>query len=202
MTDFFQVYGLEILGTLASIVYLYYSIREKIWCWPWGIVASVVSITIFFTVRLYADMGLQFYYLFISIYGWYYWLYGKSKQSGSHVVITRTLSFQWFLLLLAGIGTYILILGVLLYVPDWLQIEKSSMPYLDALTTAASIIATWMLARKLIEHWLLWIVIDALSMGMYLYKGLYFYAFLFVVYTVGALIGYVEWRKKIRLNIQ
>lgn len=202
MTDFFQVYGLEILGTLASIVYLYYSIREKIWCWPWGIVASVVSITIFFTVRLYADMGLQFYYLFISIYGWYYWLHGKSKQSGSHVVITRTLSFQWFLLLLAGIGTYILILGVLLYVPDWLQIEKSSMPYLDALTTAASIIATWMLARKLIEHWLLWIVIDALSMGMYLYKGLYFYAFLFVVYTVGALIGYVEWRKKIRLNIQ
>ncbi len=200
MTDFIQVYGLEILGTLASIVYLYYSIREKIWCWPWGIVASVVSITIFFTVRLYADMGLQFYYLFISVYGWYYWLYGKSKQSGNHVVITRTSSLQWLFLLMAGVGTYILILGVLLYVPDWLQVEKSSMPYLDALTTAASIIATWMLARKLIEHWLLWIVIDSISMGMYLYKGLFFYAFLFVVYTVGALVGYVEWRKKIKLN--
>ena len=145
-------------------------------------------------------MGLQFYYLFISAYGWYYWLYGKSKQGGSHIVITRTVGSQWLYLLMAGVVLYFLILAVLLYVPDWLQIEKSSMPYLDALTTAASIVATWMLARKLIEHWLIWIAVDVLSMGMYLYKGLYFYAFLFVVYTAGAILGYVEWRKKISLR--
>jgi nicotinamide mononucleotide transporter len=101
---------------------------------------------------------------------------------------------------LAAIVLYILILGVLLYVPGWLEIEKSSMPFLDAFTTAASIVATWMLARKLIEHWLIWIVIDVLSMGMYLYKGMFFYAFLFVVYTIGAILGYVEWRKKISLK--
>ena len=200
MAEFIRVYGLEILGTLASIVYLYYSIKEKVWCWPWGIFASAVSILIFFTARLYADMGLQFYYLFISAYGWYYWLYGKSKQGDDHIVISRTENLQWLYLLLAGVGLYIMILGVLLYVPGWLQIARSSMPYLDALTTAASIVATWMLARKLIEHWLIWIVVDALSMGMYLYKELYFYAFLFVVYTTGAILGYIEWRKKISLK--
>ena len=200
MAEFIRVYGLEIAGTLASIIYLYYSIREKVLCWPWGIFASVISISIFFTARLYADMGLQFYYLFISAYGWYHWLYGKSKQGGDHVVITRTVGLQWLHLLMAGVVLYILILGVLLYVPDWLQIEKSSMPYLDAFTTAASIIATWMLARKIIEHWLIWVVVDILSMGMYLYKGLYFYAFLFVVYTAGAILGYVEWRKKTSLK--
>ncbi len=200
MAEFIRVYGLEIAGTLASIIYLYFSIREKVWCWSWGIFASAISISIFFAARLYADMGLQFYYLFISVYGWYYWLYGKSKQGGNYVVITRAVGMQWIYLLMAGVVLYVLILGVLLYVPDWLEIEESSMPYLDALTTAASIVATWMLARKLIEHWLIWIVIDILSMGMYLCKGLYFYAFLFAVYTAGAIIGYVEWSKKISLK--
>ncbi len=197
MAEFIRVYGLEIAGTLASIVYLYYSIRERVWCWPWGIFASIISIAVFFSARLYADMGLQFYYLFISLYGWYYWLYGKSRQGGGHVEIIRAKGLQWLYFFLAGVVLYIMILGVLLFVPDWLQIEKSSMPYLDALTTAASIVATWMLARKTIQHWLIWIVVDVMSMGMYLHKGMYFYAFLFVVFSAGALFGYVEWRKKI-----
>ncbi len=197
MAEFIRVYGLEIAGTLASIVYLYYSIRERVWCWPWGIFASIISIAVFFSARLYADMGLQFYYLFISLYGWYYWLYGKSRQGGDYVEIIRAKGLQWLYLFLAGVVLYIMILGVLLFVPDRLQIEKSSMPYLDALTTAASIVATWMLARKIIQHWLIWIVVDVMSMGMYLHKGMYFYAFLFVVFSAGALFGYVEWRKKI-----
>ncbi len=200
MTEFLRVYGLEVLGTLSSIIYLYYSIREKIWCWPWGIFASAISIFVFYIARLYADMGLQFYYLFISVYGWYFWMYGKSNGKEKGAKITRTTGSQWPYLISIGIGTYFLILSMLLYVPDWLQIEKSSMPYLDAFTTAASIIATWMLARKLIEHWIIWIVVDFMSMGMYLYKGLYFYAFLFIVYTAGAVLGYLEWRKSITFN--
>ena len=68
MSDFFRTYGMEIAGTLSSLIYLFYSIREKIWCWPWGIAASVISILVFFMANLYADMGLQFYYLFVSIY--------------------------------------------------------------------------------------------------------------------------------------
>lgn len=201
MSDYFK-YGLELAGTVSSLIYLYYSIREKILCWPWGILASAISIFVFFIARLYADMGLQFYYLFISAYGWYFWIHGKKDSGNEGAVITRTTKMQWFYLIIAGVGTYFLILSMLLYVPSWLEIERSSMPYLDAFTTAAGIIATWMLARKLIEHWLIWIVVDMMSMGMYLYKGLYFYAFLFLVYTAGAVLGYVEWKKSISLKFQ
>ena len=196
MNDFFRTYGMEIAGTLSSLIYLYYSIREKIWCWPWGIAASAISILVFFMASLYADMGLQFYYLFVSIYGWYFWLHGRNNGSGEAVISTTTQK-QWMFLIPAGIVTYFMILALLLNVPQWLQIAQSSMPYLDAFTTAASIIATWMLARKMIEQWLIWIVVDLVSMGMYVYKGLYFYAFLFLVYTIGAVIGYYEWRKSL-----
>ncbi len=196
MGDFLRVYGFEIAGTVSSLIYLYYSIREKIWCWPWGVVASGISIIVFFMARLYADMGLQFYYLFVSFYGWYFWLHGKQKESGG-AVISRTSLKLWITLSLVGVAIYFVILALLLNVPQWLLIAGSSMPYLDAFTTAASIIATWMLARKLIEQWLIWIVVDFVSMGMYVYKGLYFYAFLFLVYTIGAVLGYYEWRKSL-----
>jgi len=196
MSDFFRTYGMEIAGTLSSLIYLFYSIREKIWCWPWGIAASVISILVFFMANLYADMGLQFYYLFVSIYGWYFWLHGRNNGRGEAVVSTTTQK-QWTLLILAGTVIYFFILALLLNVPQWLRITQSSMPYLDAFTTAASIIATWMLARKMLEQWLIWIVVDLVSMGMYVYKGLYFYAFLFLVYAIGAVVGYYEWRKSL-----
>jgi len=196
MIEFLRVYGLEIAGTVSSLIYLYYSIREKIWCWPWGVVASGISILVFFMAHLYADMGLQFYYLGVSFYGWYFWIHGRNNDPGG-AVISRTPVQQWLILAFAGVVTYFLILALLLNVPQQLQIAQSSMPYLDAFTTAASIIATWMLARKLIEQWLIWIVVDFVSMGMYVYKGLYFYSFLFLVYTIGAVVGYFEWRKSI-----
>ena len=196
MGEFFKVYGFEIAGTVSSLIYLYYSVREKIWCWPWGVVASGISILVFSMARLYADMGLQFYYLFVSFYGWYFWLHGKQKGQGG-AVISRTSVKLWATLSLVGVVIYFVILALLLKVPQWLLVAGSSMPYLDAFTTAAGIIATWMLARKLIEHWLIWIVVDFVSMGMYVYKGLYFYAFLFLVYTTGAVLGYFEWRKSL-----
>ena len=112
-------------------------------------------------------------------------------------MVSTTTQKQWTFLILAGTVIYFFILALLLNVPQWLRITQSSMPYLDAFTTAASIIATWMLARKMLEQWLIWIVVDLVSMGMYVYKGLYFYAFLFLVYATGAVVGYYEWRKSL-----
>jgi nicotinamide mononucleotide transporter len=196
MTEFLQNYGLEAFGTLASLIYLYYSIREKVWCWPWGLIASVTSMLVFYFSRLYADMGLQVYYVTVSIYGWYYWMNGQSlNQTDKQIPISSTNPPLLLKLSVISFVLYGLILFLLMYVPDWLQIEPSAMPYLDAFTTATSIVATWMLARKLIEHWLLWIGIDILSMSMYLYKGLYLFAFLYLVYTIGAIVGYIEWKK-------
>jgi len=195
MTDLIHQYGLEVTGTVASLVYLFYSIREKVWLWPWGIIASAISLLVFYQCALYADMGLQVYYLAISAYGWWYWMSGKAQEETGHVPI-KELSRRLFIkLVIVGLVIYLGLLGALLYIPAMVNIASSDMPYLDAFTTAASITATWMLARKYLHHWIFWIVIDLVSMGMYLYKGLYFYSILFLIYTVGAIVGYREWKR-------
>ncbi|MCG8578509.1 MAG: nicotinamide riboside transporter PnuC [Bacteroidales bacterium] len=194
MIDFIYRYGFEVAGTVASLIYLFYSIREKAWLWPWGIVASVVSLIVFYQSALYADMGLQFYYVIISIYGWWYWLSGETKEEVS--VPIKGLRWQLLLKLIAVGGLiYFVLLAALLNIPAMVDIASSDLPYLDSLTTAASIVATWLLARKYIHHWVFWVGINTLSMGMYAYKGLYFYSFLFLVYSVGAVVGYVEWKR-------
>lgn len=136
-------------------------------------------------------MSLQVYYVFISIYGWYNWLYGgKSKKVDDLKVAYMNLKT----LIVTSVFTiffFIIIAFVLVNYTD------SPIPYWDSFTTAASIVATWMLARKYIENWLYWIVVDSLSIGLYLYKGLYAAVLLFVVYTILAVIGYFEWKKNI-----
>ena len=195
MTDLIHQYGLEVTGTVASLVYLFYSIREKVWLWPWGIIASAISLLVFYQCALYADMGLQVYYLAISAYGWWYWMNGKAQEETGHVPIKELNRRLFIKLVIVGLVIYLGLLGALLYIPAMVNIASSDMPYLDAFTTAASITATWMLARKYLHHWIFWIVIDLVSMGMYLYKGLYFYSILFLIYTVGAIVGYREWRR-------
>ncbi|WP_439185009.1 nicotinamide riboside transporter PnuC [Carboxylicivirga taeanensis] len=195
MNEFFTQYGLEVAGTVASLVYLIYSIRENAWLWPWGILASAVSIAVFYQSALYADMGLQFYYVIISAYGWWYWLSGRGNATDNYIAIKAISQSLFFKLILIGAIIYAALLVVLLNVPAMVNIASSDMPYLDSFTTAASIIATWMLARKYIHHWVFWVLINSVSMGMYLYKGLYFYSFLFFVYTIGAVIGFFEWKR-------
>lgn len=200
MNEFIEQYGLEVVGTVASLVYLFYSIREKAWLWPWGIIASVVSIVVFYQSALYADMGLQFYYVVISIYGWWYWLSGQVEGANTEVPVQFVSQRLLIKLAIVGLGIYAVLLSGLLNIPAFMNIASSDMPYLDAFTTAASIVATWLLARKYIHHWWFWVIINCVSMGMYLYKGLYFYSFLFLVYTVGAVVGYYEWKRLLVKN--
>jgi len=186
---------IEILGVLFALIYLYFSIRQNIWLWPFGILTSAFYIYVFYHSRLYADMGLQIYYLVVSIYGWYYWLYGgKSGKKDSLGISFVTLKSGLFLLLLTFV-VYWLLLATLKNVPRWLDIPASQLIYWDAFTTAVSIVATWMLARKIIEQWWVWVVVDAVSMGLYIYKGLYPTAGLFLVYTGLAVVGYFQWKK-------
>lgn len=203
MIELLYQYGPEAAGLIASLVYLFYSIREKVWLWPWGIIASLLSIWVFLSSHLYADMGLQFYYLTISAYGWWYWTgdgQRNENKRAEEVPIKRVRPMLFVKLITVGGLIYCGILYALLNVPIMLDIASSDMPFLDALTTAASIVATWMLARKYIDHWLFWIAIDVLSMGMYLYKGLYFYSVLFLIYSIGAVLGYIEWNKKLKVT--
>ncbi len=186
----------ELFGFIAGILYIFFSIRQNILLWPVGIITSAAYIAVFLKSTLYADMGLQVYYLVVSIYGWYHWLKGKStnKDSGQIVIIKAEIK-QWF-----GISLSIIVLtAVLYYVMK--NYTNASNPFCDGLVSAGSIVATWMLAQKMIEQWLLWIIIDGISIGLFIYKNLYLTAVLFSIYTILAVIGYIQWKKQFKLQI-
>jgi len=183
---------IEILGLIFGLLYIVFSIKQNIWCWPAGFITSALYIYVFFNTKFYADMGLQVYYLIVSVYGWYHWMFGsKSKKQDDLKVSTTKVKLAVYLTL-AFIILFVLISYILVRFTD------SEVPYWDAFTTAASFVATWMLARKLIEHWIIWIVVDTVSLGLYIYKGLYPTVILFAVYTVLAILGYIEWKKQLK----
>jgi nicotinamide mononucleotide transporter len=187
--------NIELIGALLGLLYIFFSIRQHIFTWPTGLFTSLLYIIVFFRSGFYADMGLQVYYAGISIYGWHYWLKGgnhKRNALGEQAPVQRMPKN-----LVAGsiAVTAILFLIILLIL---LNFTDSTVPYLDSLTTALSITATWMLAKKIIEHWLVWIFVDLLSAGLYIYKGLWPTVVLFVVYTIMAVLGYIEWKKDLK----
>lgn len=177
----------EIFGFLTLVAYLYFSIKQNVLLWPLGLLGALVYIYIYFSVKLYADMSLQVYYVFISIYGWVYWNSEAEKKNKVVKYIDKRTSL---LLVISTAFLFVIISFILKKYTD------ASLPYWDALTTAASISATWMLARKYIEHWIVWIFIDFISMFIYIYKGLNITAVLFVIYTTMAIVGYIQWRKE------
>jgi len=186
MIDWIFQNWIEVFGALAGIVFLYLEIKENKYLWPVGILTSLMYIYIFFFLKFYADMALQFYYVAISIYGWILW--NKHKNS-KELPISRLSKDLFYVLALSSC----LIYGFILYI--LLNFTDSPLPYWDSFTTALSIVATYMLTKKILEQWLLWVVVNAVSLGLYIYKGLYPTSILFVFYTILAVVGYIQWRK-------
>ena len=183
---------IEIFGAIAGIAYIYLSIKENILLWPVGLVTTIVYIYVFFVSKFYADMSLQVYYVFISIYGWYFWLKGKKDDKNDSLQISKLTKKLTFILLVITFVLFVVISQILVNFTD------SPVPYWDAFTTAASIVATWMLAKKYLEQWLVWVVVDIVSLILYFWKGLYPTVVLFGVYTIMAVVGYYQWRKTLR----
>jgi len=179
---------IEIVGAILSLIYLYLSIKQKISLWIFGFLSSALYIVVFFQTKFYADMSLQFYYLVISVYGWFNWKYGK-PDTGQELPATKITKR---LILQLGASS------ILIYVIYYLVLAKftdSTIPKADSLVGMLSVIGTWMLARKLIENWLVWIVADGIATGLFFYKGLYPTAVLFIIYTIMAIVGYWQWKK-------
>lgn len=182
---------IEIAGAILSLIYLYLSIKQKISLWIFGFLCSALYVVVFWQNKFYADMSLQFYYLAVSVYGWFNWK--KGEQSIKHQLpIAKTSLKEGITLGLAALAIYFIYFYILQNYTD------SPLPKADSFTTALSIVATWMLARKMIDNWLLWIVVDAVSAGLYFHKGLHVTAVLFVIYTAMAIIGYIQWRKDLK----
>lgn len=185
---------LELIGTASGLIYLYLEIRQKVWLWPLGLVTSAVYAVVFFQTKFYADMSLQFYYIGISIYGWYWWLHGGESEGNQQLPVSR-ISMK-LAIILAAI-TLLLFYLMALVLRDY---TDSPVPYGDAFTTALSITATWMLARKIIEHWWIWVIVNTVSLSLYIYKGLYPTSVLFFFYASMSFVGYYQWKKTLKAN--
>ncbi len=185
----------EVCGTLSGFLYLGFSIRQHPLTWPVGLLNAIFYIFVFFSSKIYADMALQFYYAAISIYGWWSWYHGSA--SGNSLKVTITSRTLWLILSIMFLLLFVAIAFVLIRFTD------SQVPYWDAITTSLSILATWMLARKKLEHWMVWVFVDAISIGLFIVKNLYPTTLLFSVYTILAIYGYFEWKREIeRKNLE
>ena len=190
MTEYFFQNWVEIAGAVLSVIYLYLSIREKSALWIFGFISSLLYIFVFFESKLYADMSLSFYYLGVSIFGWITWQQKTTQLQDTKLHITRISGKKQLLQYVLGtLIAYLAYYLILQYLTD------STIPAADSAVGALSVIATWMLAKKKIENWLIWIVVDAFAAGLYFYKELYPTAILFVIYTVMAVVGYKQWKK-------
>lgn len=196
-----QLSWIEWVGFLTALVYLIFSINQSIWLWPLGILSAVFYMIVFYKTNLYADMILQVYYLLVGVYGWLYWK-GKQRDENKEKININVVNRKQAIVGFACFSLlYALLVVVLKYLPELFNIPSSDMIYLDAFTTAGSFIATYMLVKKMIEQWVLWIIIDTVAIGMYMYKELYFTSILFFIYTVMAVWGYFSWRKELKLQL-
>ncbi len=173
----------------TALIYVVFATIENVWCWLFGILSSTFSIYLCYSSKLFLESGLQVFYVIIGIYGWYQWLYGSKEKTELQIISYSFIS-----------NIYLLLIGVIIWIPFGFIAHRYStqvLPYLDAFITAYSIVATWMTAKKIIENWLYWIVIDSLAIFLYSYRGFYLIALLYFIYTILAFAGYFQWRKKL-----
>lgn len=181
---------LELFGVVLGIITVYLSTIENIWSWPTALLNAGAFAVVFLRSGLYSDAGLQVIYFILSVYGWYEWLYGGKGHTELHV--TRTPLRQWPVLIVVGVVGWFVLATIASRIPG------SALPYADAALTVGSLIAQYMLTRKYIENWLLWIILDVFYVGMFIFKGLRLTAFNYSIYLVLAVMGYVSWRKSQR----
>lgn len=179
--------GLEIISVAFGLAYVILAARENIWCWPAALIGTATAIMLFWDASLLMESALNVYYLLMAVYGWWQWQYGS--RSHDKLSISRW-SVRHHLGALIVIAVLTLVSGALLS-----SNTSAALPYADSFTTWSAMLTTWMVARKILENWLYWIVIDAVSIWLYAERGLYLYAILFFTYTIIALFGFLHWRK-------
>ncbi len=179
---------IEIIGAIIGLLYLYLEFKANKWLWPVGVVMPIVYVWIFFQSKFYADMGINIYYFFASIYGWVHWRKHK-KSEQLELPITHTPRKYILPLTIIGILLFVALAFILVRFTD------SPVPYGDSLTTALSILGMWLLTQKHVEQWWFWFVVNIVSCGLYVWKGLYTTSILFGIYSIISVLGYFKWKK-------
>ena len=184
---------LEILGVITGVIYLWLEYKASIYLWIAGIIMPTIYLFVYYDAGLYADFAINIYYLAIALYGWVAWKTGftlfGSRKPKKELRISHTPRAAWIKASVAFVAALLLIAYVLINYTD------STVPWSDSFTTALSIVGMWMLARKYIEQWWVWCVVDVACSALYIYKGLHFTAILYAVYAIIAIFGYFKWKK-------
>jgi nicotinamide mononucleotide transporter len=182
---------IEFWAVITSIAYAWLASRNNIWCWLFGIVSPLLTMyALYFYFNLYAEVVLQVYYIGMAIYGFYTWKYGGVKHSEKPIEIWA--AKKHLIIIIAGL-ILSFILGYFLK-----NYTEASSTYIDSFTTVFAIIATYMTAKRILENWIYWIIIDTVSIFLYAGRGGYFFALLFVAYTLIAIYGFYHWKKQIK----
>lgn len=181
---------IELIGVLTGVAGVWLAARQNVWTWPMSLVSVAMYVLVFYDARLYADMGLNAFYFVTSMYGWYIWLYGGKNNTERKVSHVRKKE----MLTLLGLGA-VFTLGLGYFLDNYTDADLS---YTDSATTAISLIGYWMMAKKQLENWVVWLVVDVLYVGVYAYKELYLTSFLYFVFLILCVVGYLDWKKALQ----
>ena len=192
ITEFLAVHWLDMVTTVLGLAYILLEYRASVWMWLAGFLMQTLGIVLYYQKGLYADCGMEFYYLAMTMYGYWKWIHGTASKKALPITHFPTrLVLPWLTIIAVVWGT--------IY---WLLVTftNSNVPLADSFTTALSIVGIWALAHKYLEQWFIWIAVDVVTCVLYFYKDIPFKASLYALYVVIAIMGYFKWRQIMRNN--
>ncbi|MDP2238436.1 MAG: nicotinamide riboside transporter PnuC [Bacteroidales bacterium] len=188
LQNLLQTTLLEIIAVIFGLLSVWYSMKVNILVYPTGIVSVIIYVYICFFAGLYADMGINFVYFIMSVYGWYNWT--RPQTDKPRLPVTFSSKQDQIIAISGTIVSFVIIREVLIEYTD------STVPNIDAFTTSVFIVGMWLMAVKKVENWIYWIIGDIVSVPLYFYKGLVFTSFQYLVFLILAILGYIAWRKE------
>ena len=198
MTEFLTSHWLDIVTTVLGLAYILLEYRASIWMWAVGFAMQALGIVLYYQKGLYADCGMEFYYLSMTVYGYWKWKTHPqplSVEGGGIKSLLPSLNKE-------RLGVGLLIIATIWAAIYWLLVTftNSNVPLADSFTTALSIVGIWALAHKYLEQWFIWIAVDVVTSVLYFYKDIPFKASLYALYVIIAIFGYIKWRKMINIS--
>jgi nicotinamide mononucleotide transporter len=185
--EFLSAHWLDITTTALGLAYILLEYKASVWMWVVGFMMQSLGIVLYYQKGLYADCGMEFYYLAMTVYGFIAWMRHKQKVADLPIRhMPKKMAFIW-------LGMGLVIWAFIYFVLS--RFTNSNVPVADAFTTAFSIVGIWALARKYLEQWLVWIVVDIVTSALYFYKDIPFKASLYALYVVIAIFGYFKWKQ-------
>lgn len=190
---------LEIIAVIFGLLSVWFAKKANILVYPTGIVSVLIYVYICLNAQLYADMGINAFYFIMSVYGWIMWS-RKVENKKERPITFNTKRDNLIAVIFFAFSLIVIMLLLMYFKAGDEQYWSTNIPYIDTFTTAIFIVGMWLMAMKKVENWIYWIIGDLISIPMYLYKGLVFTSFQFFIFLILAVLGYIEWKQKAKVN--